>query len=411
MKFTVLAATIFLAIPAFATETPAGALMFKVKRTTQPVAEEHRLKARADHDQTVEDKIKNEKYYYSSTVQIGNPPQEVDVLIDTGSSDTWVMSPQSKFNGQGQKPNSFFDPSKSETWGYNSTSFDIKYGIGHTTGKWGTDTLRIGDAEIKDLSIGIADTTDVRQGIIGIGRPQAEITNREKKQYSNLPQKLYESGQINSPAYSLFLNDQNSESGSILFGAVDHSKYTGKLVSMAISHPAHYGIMLNTMHVDGRASQDVMDKPMTAILDSGTTLSYFPEPVTRMLHEVLNANPSFAINQKYYTDCNITNNFILEFGPTTIKVPNYQVLTPIEGYVSPAVASIAFPRNTCFVGIDDVPGGANYILLGDNIIRSAYIVYDPQNQQIALAQANFDKRAEPQIELIENNVIPRAIVM
>lgn len=409
MKFSLVAVASFLAIPVLA-NVPAGALQMHVKRTLQPVSEENRsLKNRDDHDQSVEDKIKNQKYYYSTTVQIGNPAQEVEVLIDTGSSDTWVVSPQTKYEGQGQGPTSFFDPAKSHTWSENGTSFDIKYGIGHTTGKWGTDTLRIGDAEINNLSIGVAGTTDVKQGIIGIGRPQAEITNREKKEYSNLPQKLYESGATNSPAYSLYLNEANSDSGTILFGAVDHSKYSGKLVQMAVSHPAHYGVLLNEIRSDGRAAQNVMSKPRTAILDSGTTLSYLDQDSLRMLHEVLNANPSFAINQKYYTDCNITSHLILDFGNVEIQVPAYQFLTPIEGYVNAAVAAVAFPRNSCFVGIDSVPDNANYVLLGDNMIRSAYIVYDPENKMVALAQAKFDKRATPEIELIERDVIPRAI--
>lgn len=403
MKFTLLAATGFLALPAFATQVPEGALLFNVKRTTQPVSEENRLKVRADFDQSVEDKINNQKFYYSTTVEIGTPPQEVEVLIDTGSSDTWVMSPQSKFNGQGEAPKSFFDPTKSSTWQYNGTDFSIKYGIGHTSGKWGTDVIRIGDAEVQDLSIGIADVTDVRQGIIGIGRPQAEITNLEKRQYSNLPQKLYESGKINSPAYSLYLNSENAETGSILFGAVDHSKYTGKLVSLAISHPAHYGITLNGIRATGRADQNVMSNPMTAVLDSGTTFSYFPDSVMRSIYEVLNANPNFTINEKYYTDCNITDSLILDFGSTQIKVPNYQFLTPITKYVNSIVASVAFPQNSCYVGLDFLSGGGDYILLGDNLIRSAYIVYDSQNGRISLAQANFDTTAAPNIELLSSH--------
>lgn len=407
MKFTLLAVASFLAIPVLA-NVPAGALQMNVKRTTHQVSNDNkRIKARAEHDQSVEDKISNQKYYYASTVQIGNPPQEVEVLIDTGSSDTWVISPQTKYSGEDEGPKSFFDPSKSNTWSYNDTEFDIKYGIGHTSGKWGTDSLRIGDAEIKDLSIGVADNTDVKQGIIGVGRPQAEITSKEKREYSNLPQKLYESGKINSPAFSLFLDEASSDSGSILFGAVDHSKYTGNLVSMAVTHPSHYGVQVSGIRADGRASQNILGKPTTAILDSGTTGSYFDENTLRSLYEVLNANPSFAINQKYYTDCNITDHLIFSFGMTEIKVPASNFLTPIEGYVNAAVAGVAFPHNSCYVGVDTATGG-DYILLGENMLRAMYIVYDSQNQKVALAQANFDKRS-PEIELIQDNVIPRAI--
>lgn len=412
MKFSLVAAAAFLSLPVLGqtADLPKGALQMHVKRTTHQVADEHRtLKARDDHDQAVEDKIKNQKYYYSSTISVGTPPQDVDVLVDTGSSDTWVVTPSTQYKGQGKGPNSFFDQARSETWSANGTSFDIKYGIGRTQGKWGTDTLTIGGATVEGLSIGLADSTDVKQGIVGIGRPQAEITNREKRQYANLPQKLYESGLTNSPAYSLYLNEANSDTGTLLFGAVDHSKYTGPLAKLDVSHPSHYGVTLNEIRSNGRANQNVLSKPKTAILDSGTTLSYLDEDTMRSLYEVLNANPSFAINQKYYTDCNITESLSLDFGSVQIEVPAYQFLTPIENYVNPAIAGIAFPRNTCFVGLDNAPQDANFLLLGDNFIRSAYIVYDPENKVIALAQASFDDRKAPQIELIANNVIPRAI--
>lgn len=408
MKITAfLTATAALALPLNNDDVPEGALLFPVKRTTIPVSEENRLKVRADHNQAIEDKITNQKYYYSSNIKIGTPPQAVDILIDTGSSDTWVMGPNTKFNGQGTLTRSFFDSTQSSTWAENGTQFEIKYGIGHTVGKWGTDVIEIAGAKVKDMSVGIADNTDVRQGIVGIGRPQAEITIKDKKMYANLPQKLFESGVTKSPAYSLYLNEQNSDSGSILFGAVDHSKYTGKLQVYDISHSQHYGIPLKGLSTDS-AANNILDKPMTAILDSGTTLSYFPDSVTKNVLNLLKAQRSFALNNKYYADCNVTDHLTLDFGKNQIQVPNYQFLQPIEQFVNPLMAQVMFPRNTCFVGFDVVPEGMDFILLGDNTIRSAYIVYDPQNKQIAVAQAKFGD-VKPNIELILNSRIPGVV--
>lgn len=382
-----------------------------VKRSVHQVSEsKKRLKARTDFSQAVEDKISNQKFYYSSTVQIGSPGQLVDVLIDTGSSDTWVISLTTKYVGQKPGPSSFFDPGQSDSWQSNQTSFDITYGVGHTTGQWGTDVFKIGSAELKGMSIGVADKTDVRQGIIGIGRPQAEITNQQKKQYSNLPQKLFETGLTNSPAYSLFLNDANSDSGTILFGAVDHSKYEGDLISLPITHFAHYGVRLTEIRAAG--TRNVLSQPKTAILDSGTTLSYFDEPTVKAIHEAIGAKTSFALNGKFYADCHALDKFVFNFGDGAVQitVPASQILTPIENFVRPAIASVSFPKNSCFVGIDVVPKNADYLLLGDNVIRSAYIVYDPQNKQIALAQANFNGRESTadDIQLISPTLIPGA---
>lgn len=404
MKFSTLAVSTFLACAM--AEVPSGALKLDIKRSSIPLSDANKLKRRSDGTEfgnAIEDTINNKKFYYSTTVQIGNPPQNVDLLLDTGSSDTWVFTPNSKYTGNSKSPSSFFDQTKSSTWKNNNTDFKITYGIGQVSGQWGTDQLSIGGAAIKDLSIGIAESSDASQGIVGIGRPQAEITNKEHTKYANLPLKLYEAGHVESPAFSLYLNDLNSDSGSILFGAVDHSKYSGKLVSLDVSHPVHYGVTVNSITAQGLAAQNILGKPMTAILDSGTTLSYIPSDALTNLHTNLNANPSFTINQRYYCDCNITQYLQFDFQGQSIQVPNYQFLWPISQFVNPIVANVAFPQNSCLVGFEATPNTADYILLGDNVLRSAYIVYDPANSQIALAQADFGQ-TEPKIELIKGSI-------
>lgn len=406
MKFSNLAISAFLALPVFADDVPAGALKLRVKRSEVDLSDANKLKRRdggTEFGNSIEDKLNNKKFFYTTEVQIGSPPQNVELLLDTGSSDTWVFTPNSRYTGNNRAPTSFFDESKSSTWNGNNTDFHITYGIGQVNGKWGTDHLAIGGATIENLSIGLAESSDSAQGIVGIGRPQAEITNKDGTNYANLPLKLYQDGHVNSPAFSLYLNDLKSQSGTILFGAVDHSKYKGKLVSMDVSHPVHYGITLNSIRAQGLATQNILDKPMTAILDSGTTLSYIPNSALINLHNNLNANPSFTINQRYYCDCNITDYLQFNFGDQSLKVPNYQFLWPIEQFVNPYVAGIAFPHNSCLVGFEATPNGADYILLGDNVLRSAYIVYDPSNSKIALAQADFSG-SKSNIELIKNDI-------
>lgn len=390
---------------------PEGALRIDIKRETHSAIEKrgeppdlgHPLLTRGNKEFT--DNIDNQKFYYSTTVRIGAPAQPVTLLIDTGSSDTWVFTKNTRFNGQGTRPNSFFEPSQSSTYKSNGTSYSIQYGIGKSTGKWGTDNFQIGSATIKGLSMGIADQSDVSQGIIGLGRPEAEVTYKRGTMYENLPLKLVSEGITNTASYSMYLNHLSSRQGNILFGAVDHSKYTGQLHALKVNHPKHLGVQLNHMKGDGK--HPLIDKPQPAILDSGTSLSYFPESVMGKLHVALNANPSFAIGQKYYCDCNVTSALHLDFGPTSISVPNYFFLWPIEGIVNPVVANFAFPQNSCYIGIEQAHAEMDFILLGDNFLRAFYTVYDLTNGHIAIAQAKYGNQ-RPDIEVIKNK-IPKAV--
>lgn len=397
---------------AFHLADAAGIVKVNVKQVKHPLLHKrtvpdsgNRLITRAN--QAFADRLENQKFFYSANVGIGNPAQSLNLLLDTGSSDTWVFTPQTKMLSR-SKPNSIFDPSKSKTYRSNGTSYSIAYGIGQTTGNWGTDMFRIGGATINSLSFGIATRADTNNGIIGIGRPEAETTYKSGYVYENLPMRMASEGLINSAAYSLYLNDLNSKEGTILFGGVDVNKFVGKLHILPVSHPRHLGITMQAMRSDGRVKDNMIPRPQVAVLDSGTSLSYFPASVVDTLHGVLNANPSFTIGEKYYCDCNVTKNLILNFGSVEIAVRNYQFLWPIEQIVNPLISTFAFPPNSCYIGIEKTQAGMDFILLGDNMLRSFYTVYDLQNNRIAIAQANPAGR-QPNLQPITKTYIPGAV--
>lgn len=79
---------------------------------------------------------------YSTEIYIGNPPQKLRALLDTGSSKFWVASKYVK--GKYKLPHSYYDPDKSSTamhTGENSTSL---YGSGGCAGELIKDEIWIG---------------------------------------------------------------------------------------------------------------------------------------------------------------------------------------------------------------------------------------------------------------------------
>lgn len=379
-----------------------GVIRVDVSKVAVDTTELHNLRARGVVEDLT-DVLANQRYFYTANVEIGSPPQQIPLLLDTGSSDTWVFGPQTS----GRVKTSRFDSSASKTFKPNGTSWTIQYGIGHASGIWGTDSFKIGGASVKSLSIGVATkVTQINQGIIGIGRPDAEATIKNGYMYQNLPLRLQAEGLIKKAAYSLYMNDLNSKDGTILFGGVDHSRYVGGLAVLPITHPRHLGVTLKGMKcVGGRSKDQLLSKSQTAVLDSGTSLSYFDSGTVGAMQVAFNANPSFAIGMKYYCDCNITKSLALDFGPITINVPAYQFLWPITQFVNPLLATVVFPQNTCYFGIES--GNDGFALLGDNFLRSMYLVYDITDKQIALGQAALgNNAAAPQIEAIDSNIIP-----
>lgn len=69
---------------------------------------------------------------------------------------------------------------------------------------------------------------------MGLGFPAGEfITNLNMSSFDTIVQKMSKQGLINSAAFSLYLNDDDSQ-GNILFGGYDKAKYSGELQTMDV---------------------------------------------------------------------------------------------------------------------------------------------------------------------------------
>ena len=130
-----------------------------------------------------------------------------------------------------------FNTENSDSFVRNDTeAFDISYADGtFASGIWGHDTVKIGNLSVKDLSFAVANQSSSDVGVLGIGLPGLEVTNdRGGYMYENLPLKMKSDGVIKKALYSLYLSDVDDETGSILFGAVDHAKYVQTLETLKL---------------------------------------------------------------------------------------------------------------------------------------------------------------------------------
>ncbi|GME92552.1 unnamed protein product [Ambrosiozyma monospora] len=87
------------------------------------------LKRDGDTAGSVDYNLSHEKYFYSVDVQIGSDGDNVTLLVDTGSSDMWVMDSSLKGRCGSDSSCQFglFDTSDSSTFHNNNTEFGISY--------------------------------------------------------------------------------------------------------------------------------------------------------------------------------------------------------------------------------------------------------------------------------------------
>lgn len=397
-------------------------------------------------DGTEEIDLTNEQSFYSVQLEIGTPSQEVVVLLDTGSSDLWVTSPDNPYcisdsdmndsspfgwltgslssSGAATATTSAssgiatidcskygtFDPSNSSTFSSNNTAFSISYGDGtYASGTWGTDTLNLGDLNVSAVSLAVANSSNSTVGVLGIGLAGLESTysgvststTTKSYEYANFPIVLKNEGIIKRNAYSLFLNDPDSDTGSILFGGVDHSKYSGQLYtipilnlykSKGITTPLEFDVTVQGVGVSvGTKQSTLTTSQMPALLDSGTTLTYLPYSLTQLIAGSIGAQYSSRLGY-YYMPCPSADNdtqIVFDFG-------GFNIATNLTNYILSSGST-----GTCILGM--IPQSDASAILGDMFLIHAYVVYDLENYEISMAQAKFNATSDD-IEVISSTV-------
>lgn len=248
--------------------------------------------------------------------------------------------------------------------------------------------MTIGNVAFQGVQFGVGYTSSSTQGILGVGYASNEADAAvDGRLYKNLPQQMADTGYIAANAYSLWLNDYFASQGSILFGGVDTAKFNGDLLTVPVLQEAglyeEFIIALSGLSVDGTTLL-TEENALPVLLDSGTSLTYLPSSVTDTLfshfNTRLNNDAGGAVVNCNLAVENPSVNIVFSFSGATITVPLDEMV--LEN-------GIRRGKPVCILGITTAAEGQTPVL-GDTFLRSAYVVYDLENNEISLAQTNFN---------------------
>ena len=224
-------------------------------------------------------------------------------------------------------------------------------------------------------------------------------------------------GYIHTLAYSLWLNDLDSNTGSILFGGIDTAKFSGSLIVLPVQPSSNssytdFTVALSSISVKDAAGNTAFSQSNLAlpvILDSGTTATYLPDNVINPIIGGVGAvnDPDFGL----IVPCSLANSpatFNFGFGGNggpSIQVSLSEFVTDIflDDGSQPTYKDGA--GTVCGFGI--MSSGTGPVLFGDTFLRSAYVVYDLTNNQIGMAQTNFNATSA-NVVAISGSQIPSA---
>ncbi|TYG43918.1 hypothetical protein ES288_D11G056700v1 [Gossypium darwinii] len=236
--------------------------------------------------------------YYTTRLWIGTPPQQFALIVDTGSTVTYVPCATCEQCGRHQDPK--FQPDLSSTYQPVKCNLDCncdsdrvqciyerQYAeMSSSSGVLGEDIISFGNQselvpqravfgceneETGDLYSQHAD------GIMGLGRGDLSVVDQ-----------LVEKGVI-SDSFSLCYGGMDIGGGAMVLGGISAPSDMVFSYADPVRSP-YYSIGLKEIHVAGKQlslNPSVFDGKYGTVLDSGTTYAYLPEPAFLAFKEAI----------------------------------------------------------------------------------------------------------------------------
>ncbi|CAO3586456.1 unnamed protein product [Absidia cylindrospora] len=405
---------------------------------------------------------------YLIQVGIGSPAQNFTVTLDTGSADLWIpfiscpfsACPHSRFNPKTSSTYQSVNSPFSVQYGIGTVkgtyAIDTvtiagaqvtkqQFGLASSTSDILTAGGSMGGAgsSVPGANPSFANSKPTGNGILGLGYPSltsAASSHRSSSLYNPVAFNMVQQRIIANPIFSIYMNKESEPgwAGEVIFGGVDESKFTGDLVYLPVApfsdssssssgssgslstKPSYYywmvyaqGIAVKNTGSDdtdqtyslggnGKTNNNSLG---TFILDTGTTLTYFPQPIAQsIISAVAGGIGGYQFDDRsqiYYIDCaqasssatvelQMSQSSQVSSHPVTLSVPVSDLVIPLDGDTADkallCMFGIAPMQNSPSKGGGGI--GSNMFLIGDSFLRSAYLVFDMGQNRVGLAAAN-----------------------
>uniref|UniRef100_A0A914YD27 Peptidase A1 domain-containing protein n=1 Tax=Panagrolaimus superbus TaxID=310955 RepID=A0A914YD27_9BILA len=308
---------------------------------------------------------------YLANITVGTPPQSFLIQLDTGSSDFWI--PDSSCT-DGFACRHAFDANESSTYVQNGKSWIIRYGDGsYSEGIVGEDTVRFGSPDdealvVPNSAIGQATKVysgigpDAADGILGLAFPSIDEEKSDPILFN-----AFKQGLLDKPIFTVYLQERgpkkNVPGGFITYGGLDTEHCSPDVDYVDLTSATYYQFKMDSVSLGTTKFSDGWQ----VISDTGTTMIYAPEEISRQLTIAAGAKADGSI------DCNASfDDLKLTIGGKEYSVPAKQLILDEGG------------DNGCQFGIR--PSGDSDWILGDAWMRSYCNVFGFKDQNIGFAK-------------------------
>jgi len=371
---------------------------------------------------------------YLGQVQIGTPPRNFEILMDSGSADFWVGAEncqtegaqgaaQGAGQGQGQGQgvaqgsnaisrrargrggnnaaaansganstaaasgntcgnHQFLGTQSSSTFKDSNTQFQVTYGTGNVAGDIVQDNVVLAGLPLNAHTFGVATQESVDfssdqtpfDGLMGL----AQSTLSEQQTLTPV-ESLAKAGSISAAITSFKISrlaDQKND-GEVTFGGLDTTKFDQNTL-VTFDNVNQQGFWEGAMTPTVNGQSVGLDQGRTAILDTGTTLIVAPPDDATAVHQAIQGSQPDG-QGGFTVPCTMTESVALTFNNQSFAIdPRDVAFLPVDPNN---------PTGDCVSGISSGQiGGATEWLVGDVFLKNAYFSTDVDKNAISLAK-------------------------
>jgi len=345
---------------------------------------------------------------YIGSLAVGTPPTSYNVILDTGSSDFWLASPQCTTCGTTPT----FSSSSSSSFTQLSSSFDVQYGSGAVSGILGEDTVQMAGFSVANQPMGVCDDvsqdflSDPVSGLMGLGWQQLSSSGAMP-----LWETLASSGAWSEPlmafALTRFINQSGTQAlepgGVFTMGATNSTLFTGDIeyTDIPTGQEGYWLLPIQDLSVSG-STVSIPSSEAQAAIDTGTTLIAGPQDVVENFYAQIPGSEAVQGAEGYFAyPCTTDVSMSLNFGSSDWAVAS-------SDFVSRQLS-----RDLCvgaLFAINLTGTATPSFIVGDTFLKNVYTVFrfDPPSvgfAQLSAAANALSTSSNPQDALVPSATI------
>ncbi|MCJ1286876.1 Vacuolar protease A [Xylographa opegraphella] len=302
----------------------------------------------------------NDQYFVR--IQLGTPPQEFKVSLDTGSSNLCV--PSLRCGSRACRSHQKYDSSLSTTYKQNGTEFHIEYGPPSAQSDEDTKHLNIEMQDFAEITSqhGSSWVYGHADDVLGLGHDVVAVNHIVPPFYNMINQ-----GLLHDPVVSFYFGH---------FGGVDRSHYAREVVKLPMRRKGQWDVVFDAITL---GKETIHLNKTGAALDTGTSLIGLPTSLAEYINEEMGATRHS--NVQYSTECDKRSGL----PDLTFTFSGYDFVIGPEDYIFDYKGGCISALMSVDMPADRAAG--SFAIIGTVFFRRWYSIFEFESNTVSLAKA------------------------